>query len=232
MGRLLGQRPSPAMIVALVALFVALGGSSYAAIKVGSKDIKRGAVTSRAIANNSIRSADVRNGNLTGRDVKNDSLSNADIDNSGLQARTADTATRANTAGSADSAANANTLGGIAASCFTRPDCASQSGALKSFARINASAGFSATFTTTGVENPYNCSGGTVEARRLGTGTYEIRFNGASPVLALVDVLDDGVPTITSVTTARVTAGTFRVQTVDTAAGTATDNVPFVIVTI
>jgi hypothetical protein len=82
------------------------------------------------------------------------------------------------------------------------------------------------------VENPYNCSGGTVEARRLGAaGTYEVKFNGASPVLALVDILDDSVPTITSVTSARVTAGTFRVQTVDTATGTAID-VPFVIATL
>jgi hypothetical protein len=61
MGHLLRQRPSPAMIVALIALFVALGGSSYAALKVGSKNIKTGAVSSRAIANNSVRSADVRN---------------------------------------------------------------------------------------------------------------------------------------------------------------------------
>ena len=87
--------------------------------------------------------------------------------------------------------------------------------------------------TTTGVENPYNCSGGTVEARRLGAaGTYEVRFNGASPVLALVDVLEDAIPTITSVTAARVAPGTFRVQTVDTATGGAVDNVKFVIATL
>jgi hypothetical protein len=227
MGRLLRQRPSPAMIVALIALFVALGGSSYAAIKVGSKNIKRGAVGSRAIANNSIGSADVRDGSLTGRDVKNNSLSNADINNSTLKAKTAQSATKA------DTATNANALGGIAASGFTRPDCASQTGALKGFARIAATATFSATFTTTGVENPYNCSGGTVEARRLGSaGTYEVRFNGASPMLALVDISDDGVPTITSVSSARVTAGTFRVQVVDTATGGAQDNVPFVIATL
>jgi hypothetical protein len=215
------------MIVALIALFVALGGSSYAAIKIGSKNIKRGAVGTRAIANNSVSSADVRNGSLTGRDVKNNSLSNADINNSTLRAKTAESATKANTA------TNADKLGGIAATGFTRPDCTSQTGALKGFARIAATAGFSATFTTTGVENPYNCSGGTVEARRLPTaGTYEVRFNGASPVLALVDILDDGVPTITSVTSARVTPGTFRVQVVDTATGVGQDNVPFVIATL
>jgi hypothetical protein len=214
------------MIVALIALFAALGGSSYAMTKIGSKDIKSGAVDSRAIANNSIRSQDVRDGNLTGRDIRNDSLSNEDIDNTSLQAKTADTATKANTA---DTAANANALAGIAAAGFTRPDCTIQSGAVKGFARVAASAGFSATFTTAGVENPYNCSGATVEARRLGVGTYEVRFNGASQPLAFVDILEDAIPTITSVTAARVAPGTFRVQTVDTATGGALDNVKFVI---
>jgi hypothetical protein len=226
MGSLLRQRPSPAMIVALIALFVALGGSSYAAIKVGSKNIRKGAVNTRAIANNTIRSSDVRDGSLASRDVKNDSLTNADIDNSSLRAKSADTATSATTA---TTAANATTLGGIAATGFTRPDCTSQTGALKGFARIAASAGFSATFTTTGVENPYNCSGGTVEAQRLAAGTYVVRFNGASPAIALVSILEDAVPTITSVSAARVAAGTFRMQTVDTATGGAVDNVKFAI---
>ena len=230
MGRLLRQRPSPAMIVALAALFVALGGSSYAAIKVGSGNIKRGAVGTRAVANNSIRSADVRNGDLTGRDVKNDSLTNSDIDNAGLRAKSADTAKAADSATTATTATNANALGGITATGFTRPDCTSQSGAVKGFARINASAGFSSTFTTTGVENPYNCSGGTVEARRLGAvGTYEVRFNGASGVLAVVSVLDAGVPTVSSaVNVALVTPGTFRVQGFNTTNGTNLE-LPFVI---
>ncbi len=223
MGRLLRRRPSPAMIVALIALFVALGGSSYAVTKVGSKNIRSGAVNSRAIANNSIRSGDVRNESLTGRDAKNNSLTNSDIDNSNLQAKTAD---------SANTAANANALGGIAASGFTRPDCASQTGALKGFARIAASNIFSGTFTTAGVENAYNCSGGTVEAQRIGVGTYLVRFNGASPLLAFADILEDALPTITSVSIGRVAAGTFRVATVDTASGVNVDNVKFVIVTI
>jgi hypothetical protein len=223
MGRLLRQRPSPAMIVALLALFVSLGGSSYAALKVGSKNIKRSAVTSRAIKNNTVTSADVRNGTLTGRDVKNNSLRNADIVNSNL---------RAATAKQADAATNADKLGGIASTGFTRPDCTSQTGSVKGFARIAGAAAFSGTFTTTGVENPYNCSGGTVEARRLGVGTYEVRFNGGGQVLALVDILESGVPTITSVSAALVAAGTFRVQTVDTATGVAADNVAFVIATL
>ena len=36
--------PSPAMCVALLALFVAMGGSAYAAKKINAKDIRTGAV--------------------------------------------------------------------------------------------------------------------------------------------------------------------------------------------
>lgn len=44
------HRPSPAMVVALIALFVALSGGAYAAINlpansVGTKQLKNGAVT-------------------------------------------------------------------------------------------------------------------------------------------------------------------------------------------
>ena len=91
MKRLLSRRPSPAMIVALLALFVALSGSSYAAVKIGARDIQRGAVGTRAIANNSIRSGDIRNATVSGADVKDDSLTNADIDNTNLSAKTAET---------------------------------------------------------------------------------------------------------------------------------------------
>jgi hypothetical protein len=49
-GSLRPRRPSPAMVVALIALFVALGSGAYAAINlpansVGTKQLKNGAVT-------------------------------------------------------------------------------------------------------------------------------------------------------------------------------------------
>jgi hypothetical protein len=59
------RRPSPAMLVALLALFVALGGSSYAALQlrpgsVGTKQLKNGAVTSPKVKNNSLLVRDFR----------------------------------------------------------------------------------------------------------------------------------------------------------------------------
>ena len=41
--------PSPAMIVALLALLVATSGASYAAVKIGTKDLKDEAVTTAKV---------------------------------------------------------------------------------------------------------------------------------------------------------------------------------------
>jgi hypothetical protein len=62
------------MVVALLALFVALGGSSYAALKITGKNIKNGTVTSADLKNNSVRSIDVRNGSLRSKDFKTGEL--------------------------------------------------------------------------------------------------------------------------------------------------------------
>jgi hypothetical protein len=68
------QRPSPAMAVALIALFVALGGSGYAAVKinggkltnrsVAGKKLKKSAVTSTEVKNRSLGAADFKAGQL------------------------------------------------------------------------------------------------------------------------------------------------------------------------
>jgi hypothetical protein len=52
------------MIVALIALFVALGGVGYAATRIGSAQIK----------NNSIRTQDIRNGTIRGKDVRRNTI--------------------------------------------------------------------------------------------------------------------------------------------------------------
>jgi hypothetical protein len=192
MTRLLSKRPTPAMIVALLALFVALGGSSYAAVKIGARDIQRGAVGTRAIANNSVRSADIHDATVSGADVKDDSLTNADIDNTHLSAKSAETAAHAATASSASTASNATNAGnagkldGLDSTAFTRPACTSQTGALKGNVTIAASPAFSGTFTAV---PGYNCSGQSVEARRLGMGRYEVRFNGSPATQAVATAI-------------------------------------------
>jgi hypothetical protein len=64
------HRPTPAMVVALAALFVALGGSSYAALRIGSKQIANNSVRSKDVRNNDLRSTDVRNGTLLLKDFR------------------------------------------------------------------------------------------------------------------------------------------------------------------
>ncbi len=61
MRKLRFNRPSPAMVVAVLALFVALGGTA-AAVKIGSNKIKRGAVKRSKIHNTAVNAAKLANG--------------------------------------------------------------------------------------------------------------------------------------------------------------------------
>lgn len=59
------QKPSPAMLVALVAMFVALGGSSYAALalpknSVGKEQLKKNSVTSVKVKRGSLLTSDFK----------------------------------------------------------------------------------------------------------------------------------------------------------------------------
>jgi hypothetical protein len=72
-------RPSPAMVVAFIALFVAIGGSSYAVTRlppksVGAKQIRTGAVRTVHIARNAVTGAKIKNGSITAADIKVSSL--------------------------------------------------------------------------------------------------------------------------------------------------------------
>lgn len=68
-------RPSHATIVAYVALFIALGGVSYAAVtlpanSVGTKQIKPGAVKGSDLGKNAVKTGNVKNGSLLSTDFK------------------------------------------------------------------------------------------------------------------------------------------------------------------
>jgi hypothetical protein len=57
--RILRRRPSPAMVVALIALFIALGGPAQAKKALNGKLLGKGTVTGRAIKNGSLAKADL-----------------------------------------------------------------------------------------------------------------------------------------------------------------------------
>ncbi|MEO5851526.1 MAG: hypothetical protein ABIQ15_03350 [Nocardioides sp.] len=67
--RKLRNKPSPALAVSIVALVVAMGGTSYAAIQIGSQDIK----------NNSIQSNDIKDKAIKGRDLAKNSMNRGKI---------------------------------------------------------------------------------------------------------------------------------------------------------
>ena len=54
------RRPRHATVVAYLALMTALGGSAYAASKIGTSDLKPNAVTSPKIGSGAVRASDVK----------------------------------------------------------------------------------------------------------------------------------------------------------------------------
>jgi hypothetical protein len=78
------RQPSPALVIAVIALFVALGGGAYAALRVGSKQIANNSIRSKDVRNNQLRGKDVRNRSLSGRDIALDSLAGPQIDEPSL----------------------------------------------------------------------------------------------------------------------------------------------------
>ena len=73
MKRVSKLRPSPAMVVALIALFVALGGSAYALT-----------ITGGSIVNGSVTASDIKNYTLTGKDMKKDGIGGVTVKESRL----------------------------------------------------------------------------------------------------------------------------------------------------
>lgn len=76
---MLGRRPSPAMVIAVIALFISLSGVSYG--------VATGFIDSREIQNNQVRSVDIRNNEIRTKDLRNNEIRGIDIRNSTIQSR-------------------------------------------------------------------------------------------------------------------------------------------------
>ena len=119
MKSLLSRRPSPALVIACLALFVSLSGVSYGVAtgfidsreiknnEVRTKDLRNNDIRTRDLRNNEIRGIDIRNSTIQGRDIGINQVTGTDVRESTLQkvpsATAADSATSATTAGSAAS---------------------------------------------------------------------------------------------------------------------------------
>ncbi len=112
------RRPSPAMVIALIALFVSLSGVSYG--------VATGFIDSREIKNNQVRSIDIRNNEVRTRDLRNNQVRGIDIRNSSVQGRdialntvtgndvNESTLGKVPSAGSADTAGSAGSANSVA----------------------------------------------------------------------------------------------------------------------
>jgi hypothetical protein len=133
------SRLTYANVMATVALFVALGGAGYAALKlpknsVGTKQLKRSAVTGDKLANGAVTALKVKGRSLTGAQINASTLGTVPSALRALQAGAADHAAGADHAAAADhavaadSAVNAAAVGGHPASELLTADRLQSSG--------------------------------------------------------------------------------------------------------
>src|SRR3954468_7151888 len=103
-------KPAPGTLIAMIALVVALAGSAYAAIKIDTQNIRRGAVTGKKLATGAVTNRAIGPDAVTGDKVAESTLGQVP---DAAKAVTADKATNATNATNADQADNAGTVGGM-----------------------------------------------------------------------------------------------------------------------
>jgi hypothetical protein len=167
MRKILRRLPSPAMVVACCALAVALGGTSYAAIKlprnsVGANQLQKNAVIASKLSVRSVGPQKLQNNAVTTRSVKDEQLTGAKIVESTLA--------KVPSAANADTAANATLAGG---------------NTVKRFATVVAPGGAQATvLDLNGLTITLGCPGGNVSLRANNTSgeAAQVEFQGFGEV--------------------------------------------------
>jgi hypothetical protein len=201
--------------IGLLALFVALGGTGYAATKLNGKNIKTHSIAGNRLKNNT----------LTGTQINESKLG---------QVPSAHSADTAGTANAANTANTASALAGLPTSSILTSGCGP--GKVNGYAHID---GFAPSFPSTSytssapfIDTTFNCSGQAVQVKRSGTGNYQVRFPGNPGTMAFVNVREcsAGVCVLTTYPNAfisRITGGTdtgaFEVLVYDAGTTTARD---------
>lgn len=105
--KLVARRPSPALVIACLALFVSLSGVSYGVATgfIDSRELRDNTIRTEDLRNNEVRGKDIRNSTIGGRDVALDTLTGGDINESRLA-----------------EVPSAAALGGVPASGYLRSD--------------------------------------------------------------------------------------------------------------
>jgi hypothetical protein len=177
MNRLSIPRPSPALAVAMLALFLSLGGVSYA--------VATGSIDSREIKNGTVRGKDVKRRSLDGTDIKRNRVGGNAVKEQVLEAskiRKVPAAAAADSAANAANAANADRLEGRSAGDLdTRWALVDENGAIAA-----QTGGFSITNCYSANDNCYINAG------------EDVRDNGIHAQIAVQNT--DGTPRFTGET--------------------------------
>jgi hypothetical protein len=121
--RYFSRKPSPSLVLSIIALFVALGGVSYGLAgknTVKSDDIVNGTVKGKDIKNDGVKSKDIKNDGVKGKDIRTNAVTSPDVAPDSLVGEdiNENTLDKVGRASHADQADNADTLGGSPASAF------------------------------------------------------------------------------------------------------------------
>jgi hypothetical protein len=114
---MLTRRPSPALVISCIALFVSLGGVSYGVATgfIDSREIKNNQVRSKDLRNNSIRTFDIRNNEVRGFDIRNSTVQGRDVALNTLTGAdiSEEDLAKVPSAAAADTATSATSVGGV-----------------------------------------------------------------------------------------------------------------------
>ncbi|MBA2347471.1 MAG: collagen-like protein [Solirubrobacterales bacterium] len=125
-----------------LALFVALGGTSYAAVTITGANVRNGSLTGADVRNGSLTSADVRDGSLRARDFRRGQLRRGPQGPVGARGKTGDPGipgTKGDTGDKGDAGALTGDAGGALSGTYPAPTLAA--GAVTSAALADSAVG-------------------------------------------------------------------------------------------
>lgn len=197
--------------IALLALFVALGGTGYAASGGFTSGGKlqacvggKGALTLLKSGKKCKHGQKLIVWNQTGPAGATGPNGIA-----GLNGASVPSATNATNAVTAQTANNALELGGVPASEFTHRDCGSLTGQIKGFVQIPEGLGTGGFAPVSG----YNCSGKPIELKSAATGDYVVRFVESPATIALATATAEAGVFADFASVHRLAPGEFEVAT-------------------
>jgi hypothetical protein len=185
-----------ANVISVIALFVALGGASYAAVtlpknSVGARQIKKNGVGASEIKKNAVRAAEIRSNAVGASEIKASAVSTGDVADGGI--------------GAADLADNSVAGGKITDGSVGLADLAPEATGPRAFARVRANgeleteaAGQSRGVDAADIQKDAGAPGG--DGQTTGPGVYcfgGLDFTPTSAVVALDNT--DSLPALPAV---------------------------------